>query len=89
MGRVFTYDGVECIDEKMRLSNPKFIARLTEYYNEFVLQLKLAEHNLNVGIISEVKETYKNDSLEKQRGIFKSLNEAVLPALELIVSYYS
>jgi len=83
MGRVFTYNtAVNCKDTNLTY------LKLTEYYNELVLQLKLVEHNLNVGITREFNEANKNDSLKKEREIFTLLNESVLPALELIVSYY-
>ena len=60
--------------------------QLTNYYNEFVPQLKLAEHNLEVAIDLEIQESKRNDSMEKERNIIKSLNETILPALEFTVS---
>ena len=61
--------------------------QLTEYYNDLVLQLKLAEHNLNVTIDLEIKETNKSKSLERERQIITLLKESVSPALEITVSY--
>ena len=61
-------------------------SQLTDYYNELVLQLRLAEHNLNVAIDLEVKETTRNQSLKRERRIVTLLNESILPALELTVS---
>ena len=61
-------------------------SQLTNYYNEFVLQLKLAEHNLEVAIDLEIQESNRSESMEKERNIIKSLNESILPALEYTVS---
>ena len=59
---------------------------LTDYYNEFVLQLKLAEHNLEVAIDLEITEISTTKSLEKQNNIIKLLKERILPALHYTVS---
>ena len=59
---------------------------LTDYYNEFVLQLKLAEYNLEVAIDLEITETSTTKSLEKQDNIIKVLKERILPALHYTVS---
>ena len=61
-------------------------AQLTDYYNDLVLHLKLAEHNFKVAIDSEIKEANRNESLEKESKIIKMLNENILPALEFTVS---
>lgn len=63
-------------------------SELTDYYNELVLQLRLAEHNLNESIHLEIDESSKHDALQKQREIIKLLNESILPALQFTVSYY-
>ena len=63
-------------------------SQLTNYYNELVIQLRLAEHNLDVAINLEVKEEHLNDALETEKHIIKLLNESILPALEATVSYY-
>ena len=60
-------------------------SQLTNYYNEFVLQLKLAEHNLEVAIDMEIKESKRSESMEMERNIIRSLNESILPALEYTV----
>ena len=62
-------------------------SELTNYYNELVIQLRLAEHNLNVTIDLEVKEGYLNNALKREKRIIKLLNESILPALEATVSY--
>ena len=62
-------------------------SQLTNYYNELVIQLKLAEHNLNVTIDLEVKEEHLNNTLESEKKIIKLLNESILPVLEATVSH--
>ena len=61
-------------------------SQLTDYYNEFILQLKLAEHNLKVAIDLEIQESNRSKSMEKERNIIRSLNESILPVLEYTVS---
>ena len=61
--------------------------QLADYYDELVLQLKLAEHNLNSAINLEIKEANITKSLERQGRIIRLLNESILPALEFTVSY--
>jgi len=61
-------------------------AYLTEYFNELVIQLKLAEYNLNQTIAMEVKESYRKAALDNEAFIIKIMNENILPALEFMVS---
>ena len=61
-------------------------SQLTAYYNDLVLQLKLAEHNFKVAIDSEIKKANRNESSEKESKIIKMLNDNILPALEFMVS---
>ena len=61
-------------------------SELTDYYNELVLQLKLAEHNLEVAIDLEIMEVSRTKSSEKQSNIIGLLKESILPALEYTVS---
>ena len=81
MGQVFIRNAVTCL-------NSSYLAHtsLTDYYNDLVLQLKLAEHNLNVAIDLEIKEENKSKSLESERQIVTLLKESILPALEITVS---
>lgn len=83
MGRIFT-NSTSCDDDN---KSSLTYAQLTEYYNEFVLQLKLAEHNLKFAVNLEIKEDQINKSLNQEREIIKLLNESILPALEYTVSY--
>ena len=79
MGLVFTHNYSK--DSIANLTH----SQLTDYYNEFVLQLKLAEHNLEVAIDMEIKESKRSESMEMERNIIRSLNESILPALEYTV----
>ena len=82
MERVFTQIHTSCNDK----SNLTY-SQLTYYYNELVMQLRLAEHNLNSAINLEIKEANRTKSLERQGMIIRMLNESILPALEFTVSY--
>ena len=61
-------------------------SQLTNYYNELVIQLRLAQYNLNVSIALEVKEEKLSYALKREEQIIKLLNENILPALETTVS---
>ena len=61
-------------------------SQLTNFYNELVIQLRLAQYNLNVSIALEVKEEKLRDAMELEAKIIKLLNESILPALETTVS---
>ena len=59
---------------------------LTEYYNELVIQLKLAEHIYNASITTEIEEEHTKAALDNEAVVIKLLNESILPALEFMVS---
>ena len=61
-------------------------SQLTNYYNELVIQLRLAQYNLNVSIALEVKEEKLSYAFRREEQIIKLLNESILPALETTVS---
>ena len=62
-------------------------SQLTNYYYiEMVIQLRLAQYNLNVSIALEVKEEKLSYALKREEQIIKLLNESILPALETTVS---
>ena len=63
-------------------------SQLTNYYNELVIQMRLAEYNLNTTIAREVKKEHLSSKLEKERRIIELLNESILPALEATVSQF-
>lgn len=81
MGQVFAQNSVTC-----EYHDYLTYLELTHYYNELVLQLSLAEHDLKVAINSEVKQINRSEALEKQREIIELLNESILPALKFTVS---
>ena len=63
------------------------LEHLTEYYNELVIQLRLAEYNHNESIEMEVTENFTKAALDDEEAIIKILNESILPALEFMVSW--
>ena len=84
-GRVFKVNPSK--DSCKSHSNPTLTySQLTNYYNELVIQLRLAQYNLNVSIALEVKEEKINDALKREEEIIKLLNESILPAIETTVS---
>ena len=62
-------------------------SELVNYYNELVLQLKLAEHNYHAAINVEIEKDYKDESFKREEKIIRLLNETILPALAFTVSY--
>ena len=86
-GRVFNVKAAKesCEDEDYKLT----YSQLTNYYNELVVQLRLAEYNLNVTIALEVKEEHLSEAIKNETRIIKLLNESILPALEATVSHYT
>ena len=60
--------------------------KLAIYYNELVIQLRLAQYNLNDSIALEVKEEKLSYAFRREEQIIKLLNESILPALETTVS---
>ena len=80
---------VKAVEDSCKDHSRNFVltySQLTSYYNELVIQLRLAEHNLNVTIDLEVKEEHLNKALKIEKRIIKLLNESILPALETTVS---
>ena len=74
-----------CKDKDYKLT----YSQLTNYYNELVVQLRLAEYNLNVTITLEVNEEHLSEAMKNEKQIIKLLNESILPALEATVSHYT
>ena len=68
---------------------PKLTYSQLTNYNELVVQLRLAEYNLNVTITLEVKEERSSEAIKNEKRIIKLLNESILPALEATVSHYT
>ena len=87
-GRVFNVNAAKesCKD----IEYPKLTySQLANYYNELVVQLRLAEYNLNVTIALEVKEEHLSEAIKSEKRIIKLLNESIFPALETTVSHYT
>ena len=61
--------------------------QLTKYYNELVIQLKLAEMIVNDSslIAREVVEVERADVVDIERNIIQLLNKTVLPVLEFYI----
>lgn len=79
-GRIFN---VKTVKDSCKLGHGKgtlMYSQLVNFYNELVIQLRLAQHNLNTTI---VKEEYLSEQLK----VIKLLGESILPALETTVSH--
>lgn len=63
--------------------------KLVSYYNELVLQLRIAEHFVNTSISREIKERHRINAEKKQKKIIKLLHENILPHLDIVVSTVS
>jgi len=63
--------------------------QLAKYYNEFVVQLRVAEMIAsNPGLIArEVVEEKRLEVMETEKRIIQRLNGTVLPVLQYTVSY--
>ena len=62
--------------------------QLISYYNELVIQLKIAKHIVNTSISKEIQENYRVEVEIKERNIIKLLQESILPLLDTAVSSY-
>ncbi|XP_065906017.1 uncharacterized protein [Dysidea avara] len=83
-GRIFNGEAV--VDTcKGRGHSTLSRAHLIKYYNELVIQLKLAEQNYNVSIAKEIKQNYTKAALDNEAVVIKILNESILPALEFML----
>ena len=60
--------------------------QLISYYNELVIQLKIAEHLVNTSISKEIREDYRAKVEKQERNIIKLLQESILPLLDTAVS---
>ena len=60
--------------------------QLISYYNELVIQLKIAEHLVNTRICKEIREDYRAKVEKQERSIIKLLQESILPLLDTAVS---
>ena len=60
--------------------------QLVNYYNELVIQLRIAEHLVNISIIREIQEKYRTEVENKERKIIELLHHRILPLLHFVVS---
>jgi len=61
-------------------------AELTDYFNEFIIQLKVSEVILLNFIEKEVQKKHRSEAEERIQQIIELLDEEILPALALTVS---
>ena len=60
--------------------------QLISYYNELVIQLKIAEHVVNTSNSKEIQEDSMAEVEKQERKIIKLLQESILPLLDIAVS---
>ena len=59
---------------------------LTNYYNELVIQLRIAEHLINTSITREIQEEKRNEVEKKETKVIELLRGSILPLLNIAVS---
>ena len=59
---------------------------LVNYYNELVIQLRIAEHLINTSITREIPKDNRAEVEEKETNIIKLLRGSILPLLHIAVS---
>ena len=59
---------------------------LVSYYNELVIQLKIAEYLMNTSISKEIREDKRAEVEKRERKIIELLQESILPLLDIVVS---
>ena len=61
-------------------------SQLVFYYNELVIQLRIAETLINTSISREIQERWRTQVENRQRKIIKILRENILPLMDVVVS---
>ena len=64
-------------------------SHLINYYNELVIQLRIAERLINTTIIKEIKEDKRTEVENKESKIIELLRGNILPLLHIAVSIHS
>ena len=64
-------------------------SHLINYYNELVIQLRIAERLINTSIIKEIKEDERTEVKDKESKIIELLRGSILPLLHIAVSIHS
>ena len=62
---------------------------LVNYYNELVIQLRIAEHIVNTSITREIRKDNRTEVEKKQIEIIELLRGSILPLLHIAVSMYN
>ena len=63
-------------------------SQLVDYYNELVIQLRIAENFINTSISREIQESKRAQVEEAQRKVIKLLRENILPLITVVVSSF-
>ena len=64
-------------------------SQLVNYYNELVIQLRIAENFTNTTISREIQESHRTEVENRQRKVIELLRENILPLLDVVVSNYN
>ena len=64
-------------------------SQLVNYYNELVIQLRIAEILINTSISREIQESNRTEVEKRQRKVIELLCENILPLMDVVVSVYS
>ena len=64
-------------------------SQLVNYYNELVIQLRIAERLLNTRITTEILEEKRNEVEKNETKIIELLRGSILPLLNIAVSLAS
>ena len=62
---------------------------LVNFYNELVIQLRIAERLINTSIIKEIKEDKRTEVENIESNIIELLRGSILPLLHIAVSIHS
>ena len=60
--------------------------QLVIYYNELVIQLRIAEILINTSISREIQESNRTEVEKRQRKVIELLCENILPLMDVVVS---
>ena len=63
--------------------------KLINYYNELVIQLRIAERLINTSITREIREEKRNEVKGREEEIVELLRGRILPLLSIAVSIAS
>ena len=75
-----------CVNDCREATTCLTRSHLVSYYNELVIQLRIAQHLINTSITREIPKDNRTEVEEKEINIIKLLNESILPLLHITVS---